>query len=73
MRKHVPVLKAVKSKLEEIHSSPLYPELFTVLPARRDHKIQQVVSGMATKMRRQNQKGCYYIEAINEFFAATTV
>jgi len=33
------------------------------------NKIQQVVSGMATKMRKQNQKGCYYIEAINEFIA----
>ena len=24
---------------------------------------------MASKMRLQNQRGCYYIEAINEFLA----
>jgi glutamyl-tRNA reductase len=35
----------------------------------RDQKIQRVLNGMASKMRRENQRGCYYIEAINEFIA----
>jgi glutamyl-tRNA reductase len=76
MRKHVPVLKAVKTKLEQIHTCSLYnhsnPASYTFITGKTDYKIQQVVSGMATKMRKKNQKGCYYIEAINEFIAAAT-
>lgn len=71
MRKHVPVLKQVKIKLQEIHCSPLFeqplPEKQTSV--NRDLKIQRVLNGMASKMRRENQRGCYYIEAINEFIA----
>jgi glutamyl-tRNA reductase len=71
MRKHVPILKQVKIKLQEIHSSPLF-ELPTPVKSSslsRDQKIQRVLNGMASKMRRENQRGCYYIEAINEFIA----
>ncbi|HLO39222.1 MAG TPA: hypothetical protein VK173_12050, partial [Lacibacter sp.] len=74
MRKHVPVLKAVKTKLKEIHTSPLY---ITLQPhhtacTKTDEKIQRVINGMASKMKEQNQRGCYYIEAINEFIATGT-
>jgi glutamyl-tRNA reductase len=71
MRKNVPVLKQVKIKLQEIHSSPLFvqPAPDKPSPLSRDQKIQRVLNGMATKMRRENQRGCYYIEAINEFIA----
>lgn len=72
MRKHVPVLKAVKTKLEQIHSCSLYtqisPDTFSQKTGNQI-KIQQVLNGLASKMRKQNQKGCYYIEAINEFIA----
>jgi glutamyl-tRNA reductase len=37
-----------------------------------DYEIQKVVSGMAIKMRGQNQRGCQYIEAINEYIATGT-
>lgn len=57
MRKHVPVLKAVKNKLQEIHCNP------------DQERIQKVINGMAVKMRNHNQRGCHYIEAINEFMA----
>ncbi|MBC7830159.1 MAG: glutamyl-tRNA reductase [Chitinophagaceae bacterium] len=70
MRKHVPVLKAVKLKLQEIHTDPVYLERFysvSLNNANHHHNIQKVLNGMAVKMRRQNQYGCYYIEAINEF------
>ncbi|PWT74062.1 MAG: glutamyl-tRNA reductase [Bacteroidetes bacterium] len=73
MRKHVPVLKAVKTKLKEIHSSPLIIHSSVddaFLNNDPDEKIQRVINGMATKMRIRNQKGCHYIEAINEFIAA---
>lgn len=75
MRKHVPVLKAVKTKLEEIHNSSLptqpAPDSYS-FQSGNNPKIQQVINVMAAKMRKQNQKGCYYIEAINEFIAPAT-
>lgn len=71
MRRHVPVLKAVKTKLKEIHTSPLFIPLYSHNTTRisADEKIQRVINGMASKMKTQNQKGCQYIEAINEFIA----
>jgi glutamyl-tRNA reductase len=76
MRKHVPVLKAVKTKLQEIHSCPLYPHVtsdsYSQKPDYNNLKIQLVINGLASKMRKQDQKGCYYIEAINEFIATGT-
>ncbi len=74
MRKHVPVLKAVKTKLKEIHTSPFYITLqpHHTVCNKTDEKIQRVINGMATKMKEQNQRGCYYIEAINEFMATGT-
>jgi glutamyl-tRNA reductase len=74
MRKNVPVLKAVKTKLNEIHNDPLlipfYPHYNS--SGSTDEKIQRVINGMASKLKINNQKGCYYIEAINEFIATGT-
>ena len=71
MRKHVPVFKAVKTKLKEIQTFPLYiqisPETTLAHTISAEEKIQRVINGMAFKMRQRNQQGCYYIEAINEF------
>lgn len=74
MRKHAPALRAIKSKLQEIQTFPLYnqcsPEISsTTTTTNTDKKIQRVINGMASKMRVQNQCGCQYIEAINEFLA----
>ena len=69
-RKHVPVLRAVKTKLEEIHNNPLFIPLYN--STHTEEKIQRVINGMAYKMKEQNQKGCHYIEAINEFIATGT-
>jgi glutamyl-tRNA reductase len=74
MRQNVPVLKAVKNKLQEIHTSPLFIPLYNHNPRiSTDEKIQRVINGMAIKMKGQNQKGCHYIEAINEFIATGTI
>ncbi|HSZ84751.1 MAG TPA: hypothetical protein VK787_01905, partial [Puia sp.] len=71
MRKHVPLLKAVKTKLNEIHSSDLFARANTITSSvNSEEKIQLVINGMATKMRRHNQQGCYYIEAINDFISS---
>jgi glutamyl-tRNA reductase len=67
------VFRAVKTKLKEIQTFPLYiqlsPETTVCQPINADEKIQRVINGMASKMRQRNQRGCYYIEAINEFIA----
>jgi len=76
MRKNVPVLKAVKNKLEQMNSCHLFVNTFssdmctTLSDTDTEQKIQKVITGMAVKMRSQNQRGCYYIEAINEFIAS---
>ncbi|MEO7983900.1 MAG: glutamyl-tRNA reductase [Bacteroidota bacterium] len=69
MRENVPVLKAVKTKLKEMHASPLFIPLYDhrTTKINTDEKIQRVINGMASKMRIQDRKGCQYIEAINEF------
>jgi len=73
MRRHAPILKAVKIKLKEIHTSPLF-STYTATPnfakIDPDEKIQRVINGMASRIRIQNQGGCNYIEAINEFISA---
>jgi glutamyl-tRNA reductase len=72
MRKHVPVLKAAKTKLKELHTCPIFNRLSgESFPSTHhtDEQIQRVINGMATKMRLHNQGGCHYIEAINEYIA----
>jgi glutamyl-tRNA reductase len=72
MRKHVPVLKAVKTKLKEIHTSRLFLQLYPMTTSQNfsgEDKIQRVINGMASKLRLQNHRGCQYIEAINEYLA----
>jgi glutamyl-tRNA reductase len=74
MRKHVPVLKAVKLKLQEIHCDPFFinnlSANYSVSNKEPHHqRIQKVINGMAIKMRTENQRGCHYIQAINEFIA----
>jgi glutamyl-tRNA reductase len=72
MRKYVPVLRAVKSKLKEMHTCPVFSRLSgEPFPSNihTDEQIQRVINGMATKMRQHNQGGCHYIEAINEYIA----
>jgi len=76
MRRHAPILKAVKIKLKEIHTSPLFSTYTTTAnfaDNNPDEKIQRVINGMASKIRLQNQGGCNYIEAINEFIAAEAI
>lgn len=73
MRKHVPVLKAVKVKLNEIHKCPFYKGLVQhkeeTAVENADEHIQKVVNGVATKMRREQNPGCHFIWAINEYIA----
>ena len=64
LRKHVPVLKAVKSKLRSIQSG-----MNDGQDIDSNQRIQKVINGVALKMRTHNHPGCHYIEAINDFMA----
>ena len=70
MRKNAPMLSAIKATLNDI---ALLHQLEFNNPDTRcpyiaaEQKIQQIINSMAGKMRNQNQQGCHYIEAINEF------
>ncbi len=66
MRKHVPMLKNLKHKLKEIHNYSLLQNA-TVCCEAVDIKIQKVVNETAGKMKTDNQKGCQFISAMNEF------
>ncbi len=65
-RRHVPVLRAVKQKLYDMHSCSLFCAANPSAPID-EAAIQKVVNNIAMKMRSQHQPGCYYIEAINDF------
>jgi len=72
MRKSAPTLSAIKLKLNEINAQHYSQadgrqSLCPVMNAA--DKIQRVVNNIAGKMRHQQQNGCHYIEAINEFMS----
>jgi glutamyl-tRNA reductase len=73
MRKNVPVIKAVKSKLIEMQESDLFISYSNSQDATSacdcNTRIQKVINNMAQNMRKENKGGCNYIEAINEFIA----
>lgn len=64
MRKYVPVLKEVKSKLKTIQLPHAEPTNKIT-----DNSIQEVINMLATKMRKDYTPGCHYIQAINEYIA----
>jgi glutamyl-tRNA reductase len=75
MRKNVPVLKAVKQKLMDMHQCNLFLASYSnphkPLQNNNSETIQKVINNMALKMRRQHQPGCNYIEAINDFITSS--
>jgi glutamyl-tRNA reductase len=75
MRKNVPVLKAVKQKLQDMHECNLFINMHPNLGETCTHytssdSIQKVIKNMALKMRQQRKPGCNYIEAINDFITS---
>ena len=74
MRKHVPVLKALKQKLMEMHQCNLF---LNANPHIRNNSfpsnpaIQKTVNNLALKMRTQQQHGCSFIEAINDYLTVS--
>ena len=76
MRKHVPILKEVKIHLQKIHFgfeySLMAAPVFSLCEKTAEEKIQKAINGMAVKMRAHNNKGCYYIEAMNDFISTAS-
>ena len=70
MRRHVPMLKELKIKLKELGS--YHQRLYTVTatPKKLDEYIQQVLNETAGKVKQQNQRGCQYLAALNDFINA---
>jgi glutamyl-tRNA reductase len=69
MRKNALLLNAIKNKLTEIFLAN-----YTINTRNLENKttltgikIQKVINSAAGKMKSNNQFGCYYLEAINEF------
>ena len=73
MRKNVPVIKAVKSKLIEMQECGMFINYsnshHSTTTTDCNTLIQKVISNMAQNMRKENKGGCNFIEAINEFMA----
>jgi glutamyl-tRNA reductase len=67
MRKHVPMLKDLKIKLKELY--PHYTAATTTCSKTIDVHIQRVLNETAGKIKIQNQRGCQYIAALNEFIS----
>jgi glutamyl-tRNA reductase len=73
MRQNLSALKTVKSMLNHIallHSKEFQNPQTRCPYIAAEQKIQQVINSMAGKMRNENQVGCYYLQAINEFMAS---
>ena len=73
MRKQIPVLKSIKSKLKEINQFIILnkePKQIGSKKESDEKRIQDVINGIAVKMLGSEHKGCHYIEAINRFIMA---
>lgn len=70
-RRYAPVLRAVKSKLVELHSSPMLESWYLRSGQRPDAEttIHRIIRQTATQLRAQNRQGCHYLQAINAFIA----
>jgi glutamyl-tRNA reductase len=70
MRRHAPMLKELKLKLKQLYTHPLYVQHTNTCSKTVDVKIQKVINETAGKVRIENQRGCQYIAAINDFISA---
>jgi glutamyl-tRNA reductase len=67
MRKHVAVLKEVKTKLKSMAVAPVAADGEN--DNASDEKIQKIINALALRIRQNNTPGCHYIMAINEYVA----
>jgi glutamyl-tRNA reductase len=60
------MLKQLKVKLKELYAHPQYVQTITC-PKKIDVHIQRVLNDTAGKIKLQNQRGCQYLSALNNF------
>jgi glutamyl-tRNA reductase len=70
MRQHVPMLRDLKVKLKALYDHPLGLHTTASCPKTVDIQIQRVLNETAGKIKVQNQRGCQYIAALNDFISA---
>jgi glutamyl-tRNA reductase len=73
-RKFVPVIKAVKKKLEDMNNCEMFHAVYSTKQHQTstDEAVQKAVKNMAVKLRTQYQPGCNFIEAINDFITISS-
>jgi glutamyl-tRNA reductase len=69
MRRNVPMLRELKSKLKELYSHPVYIMHHGNGHTCIDTHIQRVLNSTAGKIKVRNERGCQYITALNEFIS----
>jgi glutamyl-tRNA reductase len=62
------MLKHLKITLKELYTHPSYST--TICPKKIDVQIQRVLNETAGKIKLQNQRGCQYLAALNDFINA---
>ena len=67
MRQQLGVIKAVRRTLTQIPSNHL-----TDSTCNSEAHIQKVINNLAVKIRRNNPKGCCYLEALNDYLTASS-
>ena len=70
MRRHVPMLKHLKVTLKELYTHPSYSNPTITCPKKIELQIQRVLNDTAGKIKIQNQRGCQYLAALNDFINA---
>jgi glutamyl-tRNA reductase len=65
MRQQLGVIKAVRHTLSQIPSDHV-----PLLESGQEEHIQKVINNLAVKIRRNNPKGCCYLEALNDYLTA---
>jgi glutamyl-tRNA reductase len=70
MRRHVPLLKDLKVKLNTLYTHPDCGLTSPACPKVRDTQIQKVLNETAGRIKEQNTGGCQYITALKEFISA---
>lgn len=76
MHQNAPMLQSIKAMLNKIavlHERELNNPQTRCPYIAAEQKIQQVMNGIAGKMRNQPAQGCYYIEAISEYMSVAIV
>lgn len=76
MRRNVPIIRAAKQSMMDIHHCSWFQSLQSSCPADtrdQEDQIKKAIKSLAIKMRGQDQTpGCSYIETLHDFVAHTT-